>query len=117
MLWSPRTIGQAGHPLLPIPSPPFVTGLAANPEPLTQLTKIDSPLLSQSQKLLSQSHGRTLLPRHDIPPQKRSSCHCPMCNPCLWTPVTYVSGMYIFKEGSSFPGSPPCLGGVAAALG
>ena len=61
---STRTIGQASDALISIPSPPFVTGLSADAEPVAQLTKIGSHLLSHRQKLLSQIHGRTLLPRH-----------------------------------------------------
>ena len=111
MLWSARAIGQPGRPLLLIPPSPFVTSFPADAEPPAQLTEIVSWLLRQAQKLVSQTHGRTLLPRH-APLLKRSSCHCLLCYPCLRTPVTHVSGMYIgrglgeglgIKVGSSSP--------------
>src|SRR5215207_8309464 len=89
-----RTIGQPGGSLLPIPPPPFVTGLAADPEPAAQLTEIDPLILGQGHKLLPQTHTRTLPPRHNTLPQKRSSCHCAMCYLCPRTCVTYVSGIY-----------------------
>src|SRR5205807_7788719 len=96
MLWSARAIRQAASATLSISLQPFVTSLAADTEPATQLTEIASWLPRQGHKLLSQRHGRTLLPRH-ASLLKRFSCHCLMCYPCLWTPVTHVSGLYTPK--------------------
>src|SRR5207247_3813841 len=98
MLWSARAIRQAASATLSISLQPFVTSLAADTEPATQLTEIASWLLPQGHKLLSQRHGRTLLPRH-ASLLKRFSCHCLMCYPCLWTPVTHVSGLYRERAG------------------
>src|SRR5205823_12856864 len=89
-------IGQIRAAPISIATPPCVTGLAADAEPSTQPTEVGARLLRQRQKLLSQNHGRTLLPRHAVL-LKRSSCHCHLCYPCLWTPVTYVSGLYTPK--------------------
>jgi hypothetical protein len=75
---------------------PFVSRLSADPKPLAQFAEIASWLTRQRQKLLSQAQGRTLLPRH-VALLKRFSCHCLLCYPCLWTPVTHVSGLYIPK--------------------
>ena len=100
MLRSARKIGQACGSLFSISLSSFVTGLAADAESTAQLAEVDSPILSQGQKLLSQTHGRTLLPRHD-PLLKRSSCYCAMCYPCLRTPVTYVSDMYTPNGGGN----------------
>src|SRR5438105_11423795 len=107
MLWSARAIHQAAIATLSISLQPFVTSLAADTEPATQLTEIAFWLLRQGHKLLSQRHGRTLLPRH-ASLLKRFSCHCLMCYPCLWTPVTHVSGLYTPKgRGESINGAYP----------
>src|SRR5215475_5424122 len=73
---------------------PLVTGLSADAKTPTQTTEVASRLTCQRQKLLSRTHGRTLLPRHGLL-LRRSSCHCLQCYPCPRTPVTYVSGTYM----------------------
>src|SRR6185295_18325395 len=93
VLRSPRLISQSANPTLSISSLPFVASLTTDSKSLTQLAEIASRLSRKGQKLLSQSHGRTLLPRH-VSLLKRFSCHYRMCYPCVWTPVTYVSGTY-----------------------
>src|SRR5215207_4717856 len=79
-----RTIGQPGGSLLPIPPPPFVTGLAADPEPAAQLTEIDPLILGQGHKLLPQTHTRTLPP--GITPSLKKGLHA------IVQCVTYVRG-------------------------
>ena len=96
ILRSARAIRQTDRTLFSVAPAPFVTGLAADAEPAAQLTEVASRL-GQGQELLSQTHGRTLLPRH-VALLKRSSCHCLLCYPCLRTPVTYVSGLYTHEE-------------------
>src|SRR5687767_2586443 len=103
MLRSARKIRQAGDAFFSIPPPPFVTGLAANAEPLAQLTKTNSWLLSQGQKLLSQSHGRTLLPRHDTPPKKVFMLLCNVLP--MSSDTCYLCLRYIHKQGGEFSGS------------
>src|SRR6266704_734119 len=103
---TPRLIGQPLNAILSVSSPPFVASFAADAKPLTQLAEIAFRLSGQGQKLLSQSHGRTLLPRH-VSLLERSSCHCPMCYPCLWTPVTYVSGTYRERDRRVKPSHQP----------
>src|SRR5712691_883768 len=97
MLRSARLIGQTSRALFSIPPAPLVAGLPADTETPAQFTEIASRLLRQFQKLLSQSHGQTLLPRHVVL-LTRSSCHCLLCYPCLRTPVTYVPGLYTQRE-------------------
>src|SRR5229473_2690017 len=92
MLRPPRSISQPRGSGLLVSLTPFVSRLSADPKPLAQFAEIASWLTRQRQKLLSQAHGRTLLPRH-VALLKRFSCHCLLCYPCLWTPVTHVSGL------------------------
>src|SRR3989442_2292178 len=99
MLGSPRSISQPCGSGLLVSLQPFVSSLSTNPKPLTQLAEFASRLICQKQKLLSQAHGRTLLPRH-VSLLKRFSCHCRLCYPCPRTSVTYVSGPYTQREGA-----------------
>src|SRR5882762_3804509 len=94
----PRSISQSRGSAFLVSLQPFVSSLSTDPESLTQLAEVAFWLTRQKQKLLSQAHGRTLLPRH-VSLLKRFSCHCLLCYPCLRTPVTHVSGLYTMGEG------------------
>ena len=62
--WSTRLIRERVVTILSMSLAPFVSSLATDSESLTQLTEIAPWLICQQQKLLSQAHGATLLPRH-----------------------------------------------------
>jgi hypothetical protein len=61
---STRLIRERVVTILSISLAPFVSSFATDSESLTQLSEIASRLICQQQKLLSQAHGATLLPRH-----------------------------------------------------
>src|SRR5439155_11281685 len=61
---STRLIRERVVTILSMSLAPFVSSLATDSESLTQLAEIAPRLICQPQKLLSQAHGATLLPRH-----------------------------------------------------
>jgi hypothetical protein len=60
-----RAIAQTLRPRLDVAPEPLVPGLAADPEASAQLSYIRFRLPRQHHKLVSQRHGRYLLPGHD----------------------------------------------------
>src|SRR5436305_265750 len=62
--WSTRLIRERVVTILSLSLAPFVSSLATDSESLAQLAEIAPLLICHPQKLLSQTHGATLLPRH-----------------------------------------------------
>jgi len=109
---SPRSISQSRGAALLVSLQPFVSSLSTDSKSLTKLAEIASWLARQKQKLLSQVHGGTLLPRHVFPPKKvfmPLSIVLPMssdtCYPCLRS--VQIGGWWVLNPWR--PGVDRCL--------
>src|SRR6187402_1261695 len=83
-------IGQSGDAIFFISIKPFVAGLAAHTEASAQIGKGHALMQSEFDELLAQFHGVSWVPRHG---RIRGSWTARKCQPCLRTPVSYVSGL------------------------
>jgi len=89
---SARPISQL--PIAGLPArQPLVANVSTNTEPSAQLSPVRSFLQSQLHKLTSLIHHRHLVPGHGRPPESDQSNPSWMCQSCLRTPVSDLSGL------------------------
>ncbi len=67
---TPRPVKQSRQALGPMTPQPLVSGLSADPEPLTQRRDTLASCGRKSHELFPLRHDRPLLPRHPAPPSR-----------------------------------------------